>query len=316
MQRASSFVDEIRSSLEFYTAQSQGARIARVLITGGGSKLDGFLDLLRQRIPVQVDPGQVFQRARSQLSLSPEALTEAEPLLAVAIGLADPREGFVSQVNLLPPDILEAQKWRRLTLLVAAIGAVIVVLVIGFYLLQVNTLSSVNADIEDRNQTNESINAQIASKQKYATLQAEAAAQEQKLSLAYAGEVSFSALLMDTSRVIPSDAYLEHPVAPDHRPRGDRRRCHHDRSGREHHGRREGREHRHPGHVPDAPGVREGLGEPVHQHDRRRHRDRWLQSRLVRRRPHRRGRHPPWEGCRCSRVGADRWSPERSSPPS
>jgi Tfp pilus assembly protein PilN len=115
----------------------------------------------------------------------------------------------VSQVNLLPPDILEAQKWRRLTLLVAAVGAVIVVLVIGFYLLQVNTLSSVNADIEDRNQTNESINAQIASKQKYAALQAEAAAQEQKLSLAYAGEVSFSALLMDTSRVIPSDAYLD-----------------------------------------------------------------------------------------------------------
>jgi type IV pilus assembly protein PilM len=90
MQRASSFVDEIRSSLEFYTAQSQGARISRVLITGGGSKLDGFLDLLRQRIPVQVDPGQVFQRARSQLSLSEEALTEAEPLLAVAIGLAIP----------------------------------------------------------------------------------------------------------------------------------------------------------------------------------------------------------------------------------
>ena len=115
----------------------------------------------------------------------------------------------MSQVNLLPPDILQAQKWRRLTLLVAAIGTVVVVLVIGFYLLQVNTLSSVNADIEDRNQTNESINAQIASKQKYAALQAEAAAQEQKLSLAYAGEVSFSALLMDTSRVIPSDAYLD-----------------------------------------------------------------------------------------------------------
>ncbi len=115
----------------------------------------------------------------------------------------------MSQVNLLPPDILQAQKWRRLTVAVAAIGAVIVVLVIGFYLLQVNTLSSVNADIEDRNQTNESINAQIASKQKYAALQAEAAAQEQKLALAYAGEVSFSALLMDTSRVIPSDAYLD-----------------------------------------------------------------------------------------------------------
>jgi type IV pilus assembly protein PilM len=88
IQRAASFVDEIRSSLEFYTAQAQGSRIARVLVTGGGSKLEGFLDLLRQRIPVQVERGQVFQRARSQLTLSPEAVAEAEPLLAVAVGLA------------------------------------------------------------------------------------------------------------------------------------------------------------------------------------------------------------------------------------
>ena len=90
MQRAASFVDEIRSSLEFYTAQAQGARIARVLVTGGGSKLEGFLDLLRQRIPVQVDAGRVFQHARSQLSLSDDALAEAEPVLAVAVGLAIP----------------------------------------------------------------------------------------------------------------------------------------------------------------------------------------------------------------------------------
>ena len=90
MQRAGSFVDEIRSSLEFYTAQAQGARIARVLVTGGGSKLDGFLDLLRQRIPVEVEAGRVFLHARSQLSLSEEALAEAEPVLAVAVGLAIP----------------------------------------------------------------------------------------------------------------------------------------------------------------------------------------------------------------------------------
>jgi type IV pilus assembly protein PilM len=90
MQRAGSFVDEIRSSLEFYTAQAQGARIARVLVTGGGSKLEGFLDLLRQRIPVEVEPGRVFLHARSQLSLSEEALAEAEPVLAVAVGLAIP----------------------------------------------------------------------------------------------------------------------------------------------------------------------------------------------------------------------------------
>lgn len=90
MQRAQSFVDEIRSSLEFYTAQAQGGRISRVLVAGGGSKLDGFLDLLRQRIPVQVEQGRVFEHVKSQLSLSEEAIAEAEPVLTVAVGLALP----------------------------------------------------------------------------------------------------------------------------------------------------------------------------------------------------------------------------------
>jgi type IV pilus assembly protein PilM len=93
MQRATQFVDEIRSSLEFYTAQTQGARIERLLISGGGSKLDGFIDILRQRIPVTVEPGRVFSRVGSQLSLSEDAQTEAEPVLATAVGLAIPWGG-------------------------------------------------------------------------------------------------------------------------------------------------------------------------------------------------------------------------------
>ncbi len=90
LSRAGSFVDEIRSSLEFYTAQTQGSRIGRVLVTGGGSKLDGLMDLLRGRIPVPVEKGQVFSRATPKLELDERALNEAEPVLAVAIGLAIP----------------------------------------------------------------------------------------------------------------------------------------------------------------------------------------------------------------------------------
>jgi type IV pilus assembly protein PilM len=94
ISRASSFVDEIRSSLEFYTAQAQAARIGRVLVTGGGSKLDGLLEVLRERIPVSVERGQVFLRVKSQLDLLPEALAEAEPVLAAAVGLGIPGRGL------------------------------------------------------------------------------------------------------------------------------------------------------------------------------------------------------------------------------
>ncbi len=88
--RAGSFVDEVRSSLEFYAAQVPGARIARVMVVGGGSKLEGFLDVFQDRIPVPVDRGHLFQRVKSELDMSPEAAAEAEPVLGVAVGLAIP----------------------------------------------------------------------------------------------------------------------------------------------------------------------------------------------------------------------------------
>ena len=88
--RLGAFVDEVRSSLEFYAAQVPGARIARVLAVGGGSKLEGFMDVLRERIPVPVERGRLFEKVKSELDLTPEAAAETEPVLPVAVGLAIP----------------------------------------------------------------------------------------------------------------------------------------------------------------------------------------------------------------------------------
>jgi type IV pilus assembly protein PilM len=95
LSRAGTFVDEIRSSLEFYAAQVPSARIGRVLVVGGGSRLDGFLELLQERIPVPVDRGRLFERAKSELELSVEAAAEAEAVLSVAVGLAIPSRRYV-----------------------------------------------------------------------------------------------------------------------------------------------------------------------------------------------------------------------------
>ena len=90
LTRAGGVVDEVRSSLEFYTAQMPNAQIGRVLVVGGGSRLDGLLELLQERLPVPVDRGRLFERAKSEIELSAEASAEAEAVLAVAVGLAIP----------------------------------------------------------------------------------------------------------------------------------------------------------------------------------------------------------------------------------
>ena len=114
----------------------------------------------------------------------------------------------MSQVNLLPPEILEAQRWRRMTGLVVVGGAVLLGLIFLFYLMQVGTLGGVRGDIEEQERTNEGLRQEIAELQRFEDLQVRAQAKQQLLGSAFAGEAAFSGMLMDLSRVIPSDAAL------------------------------------------------------------------------------------------------------------
>ena len=52
--------------------------------------INGGAPLLTERLGAPSERGHVFAAVRPQLDLSPEALTDAEPLLAVAVGLALP----------------------------------------------------------------------------------------------------------------------------------------------------------------------------------------------------------------------------------
>ena len=115
----------------------------------------------------------------------------------------------MSQVNLLPPELRARQKTKQLTTLIVGGGVALIVLLMGFWFLQSQKLSGVNEDIAAQNLTNSGLQTQIDQLQEFQQLQEQAAAQQALLTKAYAGEVSFSQMLMDLSRTIPSDAYLD-----------------------------------------------------------------------------------------------------------
>ena len=89
--RVAALVDEIRSSLDFYRAQTPGAEVSRVLVTGGGSKLAGLVELLDERVDAQVERGRAFHKVAVRLDMDEATMAEAEPLLAVSLGLALPQ---------------------------------------------------------------------------------------------------------------------------------------------------------------------------------------------------------------------------------
>ena len=114
----------------------------------------------------------------------------------------------MSQVNLLPPEIIAGQKTKRLTGLVILGGGVLAVLVLAFFLLQIGRLNSVEDDIAAQQRTNNAIQDEIDGLVKYEDLQVLAQQRQALLDAAYRDELSFSQALMDVSRITPSDSYL------------------------------------------------------------------------------------------------------------
>ena len=83
------FIDQVRTSLDYYTA-SPGARpIDRIVLTGGGSRLAGLAERLQNSTRIEVQRGTAFgELAIGKTGLSPEQMEFVEPLAAVPVGLA------------------------------------------------------------------------------------------------------------------------------------------------------------------------------------------------------------------------------------
>jgi Tfp pilus assembly protein PilN len=112
------------------------------------------------------------------------------------------------RINLLPPEIRERQRSRRRTLAVVAIGLVILLLLGGFYVLQLLRLSDLRSDLEAQEARNNELRAQIAELQEVAALQQQLADSRELLADVLANQVYWSGILRDISLVIPGEAWL------------------------------------------------------------------------------------------------------------
>jgi type IV pilus assembly protein PilM len=86
---ASAFIDEVRGSLDYYMAQAGAARLGRVVVTGGGSRMEGLAARISSATRIPVEFGTPMSRMRiGKTGLSAQQLGYVEPLVAVPVGLA------------------------------------------------------------------------------------------------------------------------------------------------------------------------------------------------------------------------------------
>ena len=86
---AQDFVDEIRGSLDYYGASNPGAPVERIVLSGGGSRLDGLVERLTTSTRLPVVSGDPLSALRvGNTGLDADQIEFIKPLAAVPVGLA------------------------------------------------------------------------------------------------------------------------------------------------------------------------------------------------------------------------------------
>jgi Tfp pilus assembly protein PilN len=114
----------------------------------------------------------------------------------------------MTQVNLLPSDVKQRARTRQITVLVGVVVGVIIAALVGLFVLQSGKLASAQSDLAAVNAQNAQLEAKVSSLQRFQTLADEQQAKKQTVNQLKSGTISFSAMLVDLSRAIPSSSYL------------------------------------------------------------------------------------------------------------
>ncbi|MHB1711610.1 MAG: type IV pilus assembly protein PilM [Acidimicrobiales bacterium] len=145
-------VGEIRNSLQYFASLPGGVPVSRVLVTGGGSSLHGFLSALGREIQLPVFSVSPLARLDiSKVNLTPDQAA----VLSTPIGLALPEShADVKQFNLLPPEAIKRARITAIQKQTTRVAAVVVFLLAAFGLWKVvqvhsaeNAVSTLDASI-------------------------------------------------------------------------------------------------------------------------------------------------------------------------
>jgi type IV pilus assembly protein PilM len=130
---SNSLISEIRNSIDYYSTLPGRGDVQQVVVTGGGSRLVGFIERLAQQFRIPVVPGSCLSRIDcSRLAMTPEDLGKIDPLAAVAVGLAlpDPVPG-AKPFNLVPPEIAIRERQQRTERVAVGVGILLVLMFVG-----------------------------------------------------------------------------------------------------------------------------------------------------------------------------------------
>ena len=156
-------VGEIRNSIQYFASLPGRLPVSRVLVTGGGSYLHGFLPMLEAQLHLPVSAASPLARMDiSKVGLSAEQLAQVGAVLSAPIGLALPEVNpAVRKFNLIPPEVAKRTRIKRLQGRTLAVAGVVLVLLLGFGIFKYFQVRSAQNNVNTLNSEITTINSEI-----------------------------------------------------------------------------------------------------------------------------------------------------------
>ncbi len=83
----SQIIDEIKNSLDFYSASGGDFQLSRAFYTGGSSQTEGLIEALSQEIKMNFEAINPFLKVKAHKKYTPEYLNQIAPFISVSLGL-------------------------------------------------------------------------------------------------------------------------------------------------------------------------------------------------------------------------------------
>lgn len=203
-------VSEIQSSLRFYSSQPDRTLPARLLITGGGAQVTGFMEQLQRAVEMPVIEASPLARVDThRLPITPEQAATIDPTLAVPVGLALP-EPTGKAFNLLPGEVTARYAERRLRRALMLVAGVVLLILVAASVWRVLDVRHEQQQIDSLTSQLHYINTvEIPRYDKAVALKADVTKQQAELRPVVAGETNWLILFNQVGQYIPPAAVLD-----------------------------------------------------------------------------------------------------------
>jgi type IV pilus assembly protein PilM len=201
--------EQIRGSLDYYRAQPGSPRLLRVTLTGGASVTPGLAEQLHDLVGVPVEPATPRDQVEiGDIGFPADRVEALDPYLPTPTGLALGGLATGRRINLYGGESRSAALQQKMIAIVAVVGILLLLALGGIWWIKKSALDTEKDRLSKAKAENAQLVTEKASLADAEQAQAEVTDLQGQVEDVLAQDVSWSRMLQEIARTIPSDTWL------------------------------------------------------------------------------------------------------------